>query len=920
MAILSSDGKYVTVESGDTLSEIAEDYLNDWTKYRQLAAINNIPNPNLIYVGQTVYLTSSGSSSSSSSSSTTSNKPTINQFGLLSTSDNTLFATWTWGKESETASYKVLWTYDTGNGVWLVGENQSISVDKDAREISRQDTFSIPSGARKVQFKVKPISETRRSGDTDVNLWEASWSDVKYWSDDTPLETPDVPSVTLEKYKLTATLDNIDIDGATHIQFQVVKNNAGYLYKAANAKIVSKHTSASFLVDAGAEYKVRCRAVKATEGVKSQSNPKGEFKIVTSWSVAQVSEWSAYSTNVGTIPATPSGITSIKAKSETSVYLEWSAAATATSYDLEYATKLEYFDGSDQTSTQSNIEFTHYEKGGLEPGQEYFFRVRAVNTHGASGWSEPKSAIVGKKPAAPTTWSSTTIAKTGEPLTLYWVHNTEDGSSQTYAELEMYIDGFKETYTIKNSEEEDEKDRTSSYVVDTSIFVDGTKIQWRVRTRGILPQYGDWSIMRTVDVYAPPTLQLSVTNISGDTIENLNAFPCYVYGLPGKTGNQVPIGYSLTIVSNDTYETVDNIGNNKMVNVGDEVYSKYFDNSAESLLVELSPSNIDLQNGVKYTVTCVVTMNSGLTAEDTVDFNVVWDDVEYEANASIGIDPDTLTASVRPYCEYGKLVNYRVDYISDTYTKTAEALESVWGERVSGATTTSGEQVYSGMTAEGAEVYFCSVEERTPITNVLLSVYRREFDGSFTELASGLDGEKATTVTDPHPALDYARYRIVAVSKDTGAVSFYDPPGYPVGGKAVIIQWGEDWSNFEVTSEDALVNPPWAGSLLKLPYNIDVSENAKPDVALIEYIGRSHPVGYYGTQVGQSATWNVSIPSTDIETIYALRRLSVWMNNVYVREPSGSGYWANITVSFNQKHCETTIPVTLEIVRVEGGA
>lgn len=43
------------------------------------------------------------------------------------------------------------------------------------------------------------------------------------------------------------------------------------------------------------------------------------------------------------------------------------------------------------------------------------------------------------------------------------------------------------------------------------------------------------------------------------------------------------------------------------------------------------------------------------------------------------------------------------------------------------------------------------------------------------------------------------------------------------------------------------------------------------------------------------------------------------MGDVYVREPSGSGYWANISVSFTQTHCELTIPVTLNITRVEGG-
>ena len=41
------------------------------------------------------------------------------------------------------------------------------------------------------------------------------------------------------------------------------------------------------------------------------------------------------------------------------------------------------------------------------------------------------------------------------------------------------------------------------------------------------------------------------------------------------------------------------------------------------------------------------------------------------------------------------------------------------------------------------------------------------------------------------------------------------------------------------------------------------------DKSLVEYIGRKHPVSYYGTQVGQTQTWSVEIPKTDTETIYA---------------------------------------------------
>lgn len=973
MATLSSDGKYVTVVKGDTLWGIAKTHLGSGTKYKQLASINNISNPNLIYVGQKIYLTSGGGSSSGSSS-TNSNQPNITAFGEISSQEGTLFATWTWTWDN-TAKYKVSWTYNTGDGVWFNGNLSEISVDEDDESLSRQSTYTIPSGAKQVRFKVKPISETK-DDENKTSYWTASWSSVKTWTVEETLEAPDTPTVEIEKFKLTATLDNIDIDGATHIEFEVVKDNSSKAFATKKASIVTSHASYVFTIDAGGEYKVRCRAYNSSNKIYS--------------------EYSGYSSNEGTIPSTPGSITEIKALSETSVQISWSTVENATGYTVEYTTKKIYFDSSSEVSSATVTDATNYAViTGMASGEEYFFRVKATNDQGDSGWTEIQSIVIGEPPAAPTTWSSTTTAITGESITLYWVHNAEDGSSQTLADLELYFNGSEvasDTYTLTNqtsinnsilsytplTEKELEDGTINSCIVKTtsSIFKEGSKIEWRIRTAGVTRDYGDWSIKRTITVNAPVTLQLDVTDANSNTIETLTSFPFYISALAGPK-TQSPIGYHLSIKSNEIYETVDNIGNPITVNKDEEVYSKYFDTNYD-LLVEMSAGNIDLENNIEYTVTCTVSMNSGLTAEESCTFTVSWEDKQYTPNAEIGIDEDTMTANIRPYCNNSSLVYYQVTPESVVYkktktrfnfafgeavegavtttgeqvydgmstdgdtgyfcisnlggtfyykvtvepgvcTKTSTVLNSVWGDPISGVKTTTGETVYDGTTADGDTVYYCIVEEQTPVTDVLLSVYRREFDGSFTELATGLDSTKATTITDPHPALDYARYRIVATSKTTGAVSYYDPPGYPVGGKAVIIQWDEEWSSFDTTEDAVMEQPAWAGSMLTLPYNIDVSDSHSPDVSLIEYAGRTHPVTYYGTQLGSTSTWSLEIEKSDKETLYGLRRLARWMGDVYVREPSGSGYWANITVSFSQKHCEVTIPVTLSISQVEGG-
>lgn len=945
MAILSGDKKSVTVQKNDTLWGIAEDYLGSGTKYQQLASINNIKSPYIIYVGQVIKLTKNGSSSSKKSNS--SNKAAITGFGLQSNADNTLYATWTWSK-SNTENYEYQWLYDSGDGVWFIGSDSTTE--------HKQCTYGYPSNAKRVAFKVKPISKTYTNDNKTTSYWTAEWSTTKYYdvANNPPKQPPTPSTVEIKNLKLTVTLDNLDVN-ADSIQFQIVKDNST-IFKTGTAAIKTNHASYSCAVTAGSEYKVRCRSVKG--------------KVYSSWS--------DYSSNYDSGPAASSGITLLKALDDTKIRIEWAAVKNADSYEVEYTTKTIYFDTStDVTTTTVDASVGHQTIISVETGKEYFFRVRAVKgSEQKSAWTEIKSISIGKKPIAPTTWSSTTTVIIGEPLTLYWVHNAQDGSSQTFAELELVIDGFKETHTIENTRSEEEKDETSTYTIDTTEteFSEGSKIKWRVRTAGVTKQYGDWSVQRTVDIYAPPTLELRVTDIDGNDIETLTSFPFYIYGLTGPN-TQSPIGYHLTISANEIYETIDNVGNPKIVNKGEQVYSKYFD-IADVLLVEMSAGNVDLENNISYIVNCTACMNSGLTAESSCDLSVTWADLEIDVNAEVNIDPETITASIRPYCETYEDGYYKVELGENTYEVTTETVDislidnvyTTSGEIVYiGSTgqglyycevcadnngnpinpvyhtvvnnggkfvittsvldpdlikeiyTTTGERVLLGTDENGSVIHYCLTENRSPLEGVKLSVYRREFDGSFTELATGIDNTKQTFITDPHPALDYARYRIVGILEDTGAVSYVDLPGIPVGEKAIIMQWDEEWSNFDVTNEDEMEQPAWSGSLLKLPYNVDVSDNNNRDVSLVEYIGRKRPVSYYGTQIGENATWNTEFDKRDEETLYTLRRLAIWMGDVYVREPSGSGYWANVSVAYSQKHCELTIPVTFTITRVEGG-
>ena len=875
-----------TVERGDSLWWIASNYGSSIAgnsinaKIDTLVQLNGIKNRNLIYVGQVLKLSDSGSGSSSSGSSvsTAQTQPVVNAFGLQAANttagkNRAMYAAWTFSR-GNTKNFKYRW-FQYKNGKWIIG-NEGTTTGADP--VYCYSEWTANAAATKVQFQVIPIPTTHKdSNNNNVDDWTgAQWSVTKEYdfSNNPPL-TPPTPSVSITDLTLTVSISNIvasELD-AVSVKFNIVKDNSASIHTSplpVKINQTSNYVSHQYIVTPGSKYTVRACSV----------NSKGKE-----------SGWSGFSSEAETKPSAPSQITTYRRNKRSdgsvSAYLEWTAVANATKYKIEYTTVREDFETASNNikSVETENARTSIEITGIETGYDYFFRVKAVNSVGESDPTDIVVIPIGTSPAAPTTWSSASSAFVGESMSLNWTHNPTDNSRQSYAQLSLKVnDNDWVSFVFENTTNE-----TSGETTDESAFTYGkaisykgqlhveintsystlknAKIQWKVRTAGVTDQFSDtaWSVERTIYIYEMPTLNLSMTSDiagTGDIITTLTSFPFYIRGVVSleSYGIQRPIGYHLRIVSKGQYQTVDDTGRTVTVNPGDAVYSKYFDTTS-ALVVEMSANNVDLESGISYTVYCTADMSSGLTVDQSHDFTVSWADVAYTINAEISVDTDAYTALITPYC----------------YDSNNELVE-----------------------------------------NLTLSVYRREYDGQYTQIASGIPNN-GTSVTDPHPALDYARYRLVAKDTTTGAISFYDMAGYPVGGTAVIIQWDEEWSTFDVMDETSVEGPSWSGSMLKLPYNIDVTDKRATEVSFVEYAGRKHPVSYYGTQVGETSSWNMSIPKKDKETIYALRRLSLWSGDVYVREPSGMGYWANVNVSFSQKHTEVTVPVTLDITRVEGG-
>lgn len=842
-----------------------------------LADKNNIPDKNTIYIGQKIVLFSSTHKPKNNGGSTNP-KPTINHFGVKADTEKTLYATWLFDWPSaEVENYEIEWMYHNGTDpVWYVGESSTVET------AHKQSVWQYDKSAKKVKFRVKAISKTHTVNDKEKKYFTETWSNYKtYYVEEEPPEVPSSPTVSIEGNVLKWSLDNIDAK-TEEIGWQIVKNNKSIVAEGQEdgkrVEVITAHAEGTYTIpasDASSLYKVRCR------GYKLSNNDK----IISS-------EWSEYSDNISARPATPKEITECRAVSETQVYIKWSSVSGATAYEIEYANDVKYFDSNSGTSVftiEKNAEgiLNTYTNMHLETGLEYFFRVRAVNDTGASKWTGYKSVLLGEKPTSPTTWSSVTVTKVGEDVTVFWTHNPKDESYQTQVQIELVVDGGEPIYIdpLVGITDDEKRNETGSYTIDTTAYASGAVLTWRVRTAGVtgkgktwpsnsgaLDWASDWSMQRIINVYADLLINAKLSTNeddannkeSWDTIRNITALPLYITARIDTPGNQSVIGYHVSIRAKNNYETVDNTGEIKYVIAGEEIYSRFFD-VKEDLIASISAQDISFENNQEYDVTCMASLDSGLSSSKTISLSVTLADFITVPSAAIYIDRDRgVIAEISPMC--------------------ANNLGSL-------------------------------------SENTSLSVYRREFDGSFTEIATDIANTGKMTVIDPHPALDYARYRIVATNILTGQVVYYDMPGYPVNEKAAIIQWDETWRPKEVPEvADAMEENLWTGSVLKLKYNIDVSEQTSQDVALINYAGRKRPVSYYGTQIGETQSWSVAIPKSDTETLFALRRLSAWMGDVYVREPSGTGYWANIQVSFEQKHKDVTIPVTIDITRVEGGA
>lgn len=784
--------------------------------------------------------------------------------------DNTVFFDFTFDANliQYTESFHVRWWYTISNantgdlGQYEDGD-ETVDINAALIDYGKWRIEHTPSVDKwvKVTVRIWPNSKTYTSNDTEMLYYTATAVSSSISYDATSPAGSETPTLTYAGTASGGTMlmasVQVEDERVDQVEFQIRQlTNAGIpgsIFRTINVSVMNGQSSCNFTVPDGTGYVVRCRFKNTSAGGYG------------------ISDWSDYSNAVYARPSAPTGLTA-KAASDTSIKLSWK---TSDSTMFENASAVDHFeinysdevgdlndDGTGGSTAQTSGPETTYTIAGLEEGSMYYFQVRAINDSGESGWSNIASTVLGSPPNAPTTWSSTTTAIIGDPLNLYWVHNSEDGSDCRKSEVELSVNGTISTVTVTNPEVDDDDPVTQTYAVDTTNYEDNTKLIWRVRTAGVTGEYGEWSIKRTVTVYARPTIAIDMLNSADESIEVVSAYPVKIVGDPAPS-SQTPIGYSITIVSRSEYDTLNDVGQSIHVGIGQTIFSTYIASNGEDLSYQLMPGDAYLESTMDYTLNVSVAMDSGLSAENSLNFSVQWDIPEYNLDAKMSLDKQYYSMYIVPYCR--------------------------------------------------------NKDDNQLTENVTMSVYRREYDGGYTLIQDNITNNDFTALIDPHPSLKTASYRLVARDTSTGAITFYDTPGYPVNGDSVVIQWDDEWVEFDASQPDRLYPQPYQGSVIMIPWNIDIQEAVTPDSVMVNYIGREDPVSYYGTSVSTTSTWNVEVPKYDYELLFQIRRLSKWKGDVYVREPSGSGYNANITITFNRDHLEVIMPITFTVTKVSGG-
>lgn len=810
-----------------------------------------------------------------------------------------------WSFSSKTAHfdhYAVKWWYTTSNGKTYEGSTESIGSIN-----NKVALYSIPAIATGIKVRVTPVATT--NSDTKKAYWTGEGV-YKTWSKTLPPNKPTLEDPVLNSNyttaTVTATINREDLIRTDKIRF--------YLVDADNRSVIEQTK----------DVKPDALTLKATASFSLTSNNKYVFLAKAINVQGKVNKLSAYSDATKAFYSALSRVENVSSTilPNKNVKFTWKALKTIqngdqeSGYILEYTTnKTDFINGTaEQVTVHTNSAELSLNYG------IYYVRVRAYKSIDGNdvvgAWSGDGTKQypyhvrkLSKDPYPPTVWTNVNRVTSPNPFIVSFVHNSADGSTWKRARIILSNEEHTETIDVTNPDQYAEDQSYSREIRPTlyGLYADSV-IQVRVATQSLWddgafdPSDDQFNDPVEVEFIRIPSYSVSLQSpgYDPDTLE-LKQLPLTVVYF--ESGGVSLLGMNVTVSANNAYPDVNALGEAQFISEGEIIYSKYHSYPSDESwsggsyapwpnyydYLRIKSTELKLKTGISYSITLESHFVNGLTDQRTIDFTSAVEPPDYTFSGTVVYDPETMGATIDVWSYY--------------YTDQMDVatINGLFVDYFQGLTA---DMVYSG---------------QLTYPDVDISVYRIQPDGDMILIDSGLQSN-GTSAFDPHPALDVARYRVVVTDNATGYIDYTDIESEPIGEYNLVFQWDENYiSGREIIDEEYEV-PVATGKILKLPFNINISESHDMEVQNVNYIGRKHPVSYYGTQTGEKASWSTDVPKTDTESLALLREMAVYPGNFYVREPNGNGYWANIKVSYSINYDSVVIPVSVDITRVEGGA
>lgn len=733
------------------------------------------------------------------------------------------------------------------------------------------------------------------------------------WDEFNPPTPSGPPSVTINAEGTKATLLYTNIPSVVeYVSYHIIRAQDGDMtktyitYDSTSVNKTARTATITVTLNEGDKYAF-CAAFGSDYGTGSNKQ--------TAWSeYCEYSDW--YKTKPDERTLVDVRVTTVK---EDEVLIKWKSDKCALDGILvQYAqsiAELETESGGTFHEQEFDVEtplktLKQTRLADLETGVVWYFRVKGfVDADSAkyyTGWYYQATTYytpgkdywafrvpLGTVPDAPTTWTLQQTyaaeADTSAGFTVYAIHNSEDGSPCSYFKIHAQLynaDGSLNRTLLNDVEIENDKDEYGEYVTsnleykilpynlyhDPYVF-DQKEIRWKIKTKGAVDEYGPYSQTRVMKMYRKPTATISAS--FGGSSSNMK-YPLELEASLNST-SQNPLSYYFEIVSESQYQYTDALGANVMVLPGTVLYSSMVspEYSTESYRrITIAPNDAHFERNCSYTASVTIYTDGGLSASSSMTFTY------HRSSSSL---------------MYPEIISVESDDDRSLYLMC---------------------RCYSDA---GQEDYYTDTE-------VTMALYRYNSDGTYTLVSDNVGDAK--WIRDPHPRLDHQIYRVTATMNDTGE-SEYTEPDYAYDmfdRKGVVIHWDEKWGRTTFGTRNGPVIYSYLGQRLFLPFNVDVSESRTVDKTLIGYIGREDPVVYYGTSLGKEYSIKTEIPKKNVPefdsdtVMLQLRKLSILKDSVYIRTSTGIGCWATVDIDYNIDHCAMTIPITIKVTPVEGGA